>query len=96
MRRRYLVAYDICDDVRLRRVHDVVRSFGLRLQYSVFVCDLDGMEKIALKTRLRGVMLQNADSVMFIDLGEPSRGGVERFEFLGVAVKLPTEGPLIV
>jgi CRISPR-associated protein Cas2 len=38
MRHRYIVAYDIRDEVRLRRVHDVVRGYGIRLQYSVFLC----------------------------------------------------------
>jgi CRISPR-associated protein Cas2 len=96
MRRRYVVAYDIRDDVRLRRVHDVVRSFGTTLQYSVFLCDLDGIEKIALKSRLRGIMKQSEDSVMLVDLGEPAGRGTDCFEFLGVSTALPKEGPLIV
>lgn len=96
MRRRWLVAYDIRDEVRLRRVHDVVRSFGCRLQYSVFLCDLTDVERIGLKSRLREVTKATVDSVLFIDLGEPDRRGTECIEFMGVAPLLPTDGPLIV
>lgn len=95
-RRRYIVAYDIRDDVRLRRVHDVVRSFGVRLQYSVFLCDLSNIEKIDLKSQLRVAMVQQADSVMFVDLGAPERRGTYCFEFMGPSPGLPRDGPMIV
>jgi CRISPR-associated protein Cas2 len=35
-RRRFLVAYDIADPVRLRRVCAVMEDHGERLQYSIF------------------------------------------------------------
>jgi CRISPR-associated protein Cas2 len=95
-RRRWLVAYDICDDVRLRRVHDIVRSHGDRLQYSVFLCDLTAIEKINLKTELRDVLNQHADSVVFIDLGEPDRHGSAAIEFMGKSQHMPSDGPTIV
>lgn len=34
----YLVAYDICDPRRLRRVAKLMERFGLRIQKSVFEC----------------------------------------------------------
>lgn len=96
VRRRWLVAYDIRDDVRLRRVHDVVRSHGDRLQYSVFLCDLTPIERLNLKTALREVMNQHLDSVVFIDLGEPGRPGSASIEFMGTSLPMPTTGPTIV
>lgn len=95
-RRRWLVAYDIRDDVRLRRVHDIVRSHGDRLQYSVFLCDLTPIERIDLKVALREVLNQHADSIVFIDLGEPDRQGSATIEFMGVSLPMPTNGPTIV
>lgn len=95
-RRRWLVAYDIRDDVRLRRVHDIVRSHGDRLQYSVFLCDLTPIEKLDLKSELREVLNQHADSMVFIDLGEPDRQGSAAIEFMGVSLPMPTKGPMIV
>lgn len=95
-RRRWLVAYDIRDDVRLRRVYDVVRSHGDRLQYSVFICNLTPSEKIGLLSELRGVVHQRIDSIVLIDLGVPGRAGSARIEYMGSPVALPTDGPTIV
>ena len=36
----YLVAYDISDPKRLRKVATVCEDFGYRKQYSVFLCRL--------------------------------------------------------
>lgn len=95
-RRRWLVAYDIRDEVRLRRVHDVVRSHGDRLQFSVFLCDLTIIEKIQLMVELREAMNQSIDSVVLIDLGEPGRAGSASIEFMGPSTTLPSGGPTIV
>ncbi len=38
---RYLVAYDICDPKRLRRVALTCEDYGVRVQKSVFECDLE-------------------------------------------------------
>lgn len=37
----YLVTYDIRDPARLRRVASAMKDFGVRVQYSVFECDID-------------------------------------------------------
>ena len=36
-----LVAYDITDAKRLRRVAEVCEDYGVRVQYSIFECHLD-------------------------------------------------------
>jgi len=91
-RRRYLVAYDIREPVRLRKVHDVVAGHGYPMQYSVFVCDLNPSEKIGLKSALRDVMDQRVDSVAMIDLGTPGARGANCFEFMGTRQVLPPAG----
>lgn len=95
-RRRWLVAYDICNDGRLRRVHDIVRSHGQRLQYSVFICDLTGVEKLNLKSALRDAIDHRADSIAFIDLGELGRPGSAKVESMGTLPPMPMNGPTIV
>lgn len=95
-RRRWLVAYDIRDAPRLRRVYDVVRSHGTRLQYSVFLCDLSLSERTILKSELREVINHQHDSVVFIDLGVPSRPGSANIEYMGTPIVLPDGGPTIV
>ncbi|AHE98430.1 CRISPR-associated endonuclease Cas2 [Thioalkalivibrio paradoxus] len=42
LQRGYLLCYDIADPVRLRRVHRVVKEHGLRIQYSVYLLEVNG------------------------------------------------------
>jgi CRISPR-associated protein Cas2 len=95
-RRRYLVAYDIRDDGRLRRVHRTVKAYGWAMQYSVFICDLDRIELLQLQTALGDIIHHHADSVALIDLGEPHERGRLCFEFMGVPPRLPTSGPVVI
>lgn len=95
-RRRYLVAYDIREPKRLREVHSTVKSFGYPLQYSVFICDLDAMEKTALREEVGSRINHREDSVILVDLGDPANRGIECFEFMGVGPPLPRVGPTIV
>jgi CRISPR-associated protein Cas2 len=95
-RRRYLVAYDIRESKRLRDVHACMKRYGHALQYSVFLCDLDGMEKLSMKLDLHAVINEREDSVALVDLGDPRRQGMDCFEFLGVTLGLPRGGPTIV
>jgi len=83
-RSRYLVAYDVREARRLRRVHKVVKDYGYPLQYSVFVCDLTAIELIGLKSDLEGEAHLGEDSIAIFDLGRPTGRGVECIEFLGV------------
>ena len=90
------MAYDIRDDQRLRRVHDIVRSHGDRLQYSVFLCDLSPRELLKLRWELKDVMNEAADSIAIVDLGDPAvaeRTGT--FEFLGIPPDLPSGGATV-
>jgi CRISPR-associated protein Cas2 len=95
-RRRYVVAYDIRDDRRLRLVHKTMKGFGQPLQYSVFLCDLDMVEKYAMRLALGELIHHGLDSVVFIDLGDAATRGGECFEFMGPHGPLPDYGPRIV
>ena len=96
MRRRYLVCYDIRDQRRLRETHRVVLGFGDMLQYSVYLCDLSGAERIDLVDRLRDVIDQRADSIVLFDLGQADSGSARIVETLGPPREPPAGGPLIV
>jgi CRISPR-associated protein Cas2 len=61
----YLVAYDICDPKRLRKVAQTCEDFGLRRQYSVFLCRLTATDLVRLKSRLYDVIDLKADQVFF-------------------------------
>lgn len=95
-RKRFLVAYDIRDEKRLRQVHKTMKGFGWAMQYSVFICDLDSMEMTSMKMALGGVIHHGADSIAVIDLGPPADRGQRCFQFMGIAPQLPTSGPVII
>ncbi|HZT94494.1 MAG TPA: CRISPR-associated endonuclease Cas2 [Gaiellaceae bacterium] len=88
-RTRYLLAYDIRDARRLRRVHEVAKSYGEPLQYSVFVCDLTRVELLGLRADLLLEMNLHEDSVGIFDLGPPSGRGLRCVEFIGARRPLP-------
>ncbi len=75
--RTYLVAYDISDPKRLRRVAKACEDFGLRRQYSVFFCRLAAVDVVRLKTRLYDVIDLDHDQVLFIPLCERCASAIE-------------------
>ena len=93
-RRRLLVAYDIADPVRLRRVCTVMEQHGERLQYSVFLCDLSAGERAELESAVTAIMDLAQDSVIEIDLGPLEHPA--RIRMLGKRRQLPGSGPQIV
>jgi len=64
----YLVAYDICNPKRLRKVARTCEDFGFRRQYSVFVCRLSATDLVRLKSRLYDIINLQEDQVLFIPL----------------------------
>jgi CRISPR-associated protein Cas2 len=93
-RRRFLVAYDIADPVRLRRVCGVMEDHGERLQYSVFLCDLGVAERAEMEAAVTSIMNLARDSVVEIDLGPTAHPAEIRM--LGKRRTLPGSGPQIV
>ena len=94
-RTRYLLAYDIREKRRLRRVHRVAKDFGEPLQYSLFVCDLTVVELVRLKAALVEEMKQTEDRISIFDLGPPGGRGVRCIEFIGRRRELPSDDPAI-
>jgi CRISPR-associated protein Cas2 len=93
-RRRHLIAYDIADPTRLRRVAKVMEAYGQRLQYSVFLCDLSGIENTRWMAEILQIVNLSEDSVVTIDLGPV--GNPTPVRSIGVSRRLPTAGPTIV
>ncbi len=93
-RRRYLMAYDIAEPRRLRRVCTLMQDHGDRLQYSVFLCDLTIAERAELEASVTAVMDLDEESVVEIDLGPVLAAAAVRC--LGRPRRLPATGPRIV
>ena len=77
MRNSYLVAYDIADDKRLRKVFQTMRNYGDHLQYSVFECQLTPTDLIRCRADLAQIIHHDEDQVLFVDLG-PAAGRGDR------------------
>ncbi|WP_028708762.1 CRISPR-associated endonuclease Cas2 [Propionicicella superfundia] len=92
-RRRYLIAYDIRDERRLRRVCKLMEGHGTRLQYSVFLCDLSDRELLIWRSDIVQLMELELDSVVYVDLGGV---GATNVEVIGAPRQFPHTGPMIV
>jgi CRISPR-associated protein Cas2 len=82
----YIVAYDISHPKRLRKVATTCEDFGVRRQYSVFLCRLSATDFVRLRSRLYDLIHREEDQVLFIPLCAKC---VQLIEAIG----RPTEAP---
>lgn len=92
-RRRFLIAYDICEPKRLRQVCKTMEEYGERLQYSVFICDLSRSELVHARAEVEQQMNLAEDSIVIVDLGDTTSA---RFTFIGKRRPLPTHQARII
>lgn len=93
-----LVTYDVATETaagraRLRRVAQVCKDFGQRVQKSVFECTVNQAQYERLKRRLLRCIQEKEDSLRFYRLPEPRERVVEEF---GVGHVVDFRGPLVV
>lgn len=96
MRKDTVVAYDISDQDRLRRVLKVMRGFGDHLQYSVFRCALNEQERLRLIAALSAVINHVEDQVLFVELGIYDISSQARYSTLGRAIMHPRRHAIVV
>lgn len=60
----HLVAYDICDPKRLRKVAKTCEDYGIRVEYSVFECDLSDELFSELWSRLGDLIDAEEDALL--------------------------------
>jgi CRISPR-associated protein Cas2 len=65
----YVVAYDISEPRRWRRVFKIMKGYGVWLQLSVFHCRLDGGRRAAMAMALEALIDHATDHVVILDLG---------------------------
>ena len=68
MKSKYLVCYDICDPAKLGRVFRVVKSIGIHMQYSVFLCSFTWPELQEFKGRIAKIINTNEDDIRIYPL----------------------------
>lgn len=93
-----LVTYDVKTEKpegkrRLRRVAEVCKDYGQRVQWSVFECLVGEKELAMLQHRLLAEMEKEEDSIRFYFLDEEARRKTEHY---GIGKSVDMEGPLVV
>ena len=64
----YVIAYDIPDDKRRTKVHQLLLGYGKWTQYSLFECFLTRKQLILLHAKLSEHLVEKQDSVRFYPL----------------------------
>ncbi len=91
----YIVAYDISDPRRWRRVHRLMQGYGAWLQLSVFQCRLSRRRMVELRAELERLVKREEDHVLVLDLG-PAEGVEVRVWSLGRRFEPVRREPVIV
>lgn len=63
LQKAWLVAYDICEPRRLRRVHRQLRKEGVPAQYSAFTVEADDEQIETLLDKLRALIDERQDDL---------------------------------
>jgi len=88
-----VVSYDVVDDRKRTRIAKAMKSYGERVQKSVFECRIDDQQFIRMKKTLESIMDMNEDSVRFYFL---CKGCVDRIEISGWGTVTEDENLIIV
>ncbi|MEQ9550207.1 CRISPR-associated endonuclease Cas2 [Coleofasciculus sp. G2-EDA-02] len=73
----YVIAYDIPDDKRRKKIADLLEGYGQRVQYSVFELVLSQKKFNELKSRLQKKVKLSEDSLRFYPLSRHTLAQVE-------------------
>lgn len=61
----YLICYDVVDDYRRNKISQVLEGYGLRVQWSVFECELTKKQCQTLQSKLTRYLNEGEDQVRF-------------------------------
>jgi CRISPR-associated protein Cas2 len=93
--RRYLIAYDISDDVRRTKVAKKLESYGDRVQFSVFIVDARPAKVLRLRAQLTEMINEGTDSLLFCNLGTLRDSQSRSLDVVGVSRTITDHGPAI-
>ena len=93
-----LITYDVNTESavgrkRLRQVAKACQNYGVRVQNSVFECELDSGQLLMVKDKLSRLIDMEKDSLRFYNLGSSGRNKVQHF---GAKACFDVTDPLIV
>jgi len=92
-----LITYDVNTENaegrrRLRKVAKTCEDYGVRVQNSVFECEVDAGQFLKLKNKLSALIDTERDSLRFYNLGSDRR----KVEHFGAKPSLDVTEPLII
>lgn len=92
-----LVSYDVATSdmagkQRLRRIAKLCMKWGIRVQYSVFECNVNPMQWLELKTQLESIFDPNVDSLRYYNLGDKY---MYKIEHIGAKPAIDVENTLL-
>ena len=92
-----LVSYDVstvdkAGRRRLRRIAKACLNLGVRVQNSVFECNVDAAQWVKLKAELENIFDPETDSLRYYNLGN---NYTTRIEHVGAKPALDLEQPLL-
>lgn len=64
-KKMWIIAYDIADNKRRRRVVKVLEKYGTRANFSVFECMLTSSQLTLIRNKLKKVIDPSDDKVIF-------------------------------
>lgn len=67
--RNYVVAYDISDAKRWRKIFRTMKGYGRWSQLSVFHCRLNGRRRAEMAMALETMISPGEDHILILDLG---------------------------
>jgi len=92
-----LVSYDVSTVTsagrqRLRRISKACQNWGIRVQNSVFECNVDAAQWVKLKAELESIFNPQTDSLRYYNLGNHYS---TRIEHVGAKPTIDVEEPLL-
>ena len=93
-----LVSYDVSTITldgrrRLRQIARACQNWGVRVQNSVFECNVNPAQWVKLKADLEGIFNPETDSLRYYNLGDKYN---TRIEHVGAKPAMDVEAPLII
>jgi CRISPR-associated protein Cas2 len=73
---RFVICYDVVEDPRRTKVAHLLEDHGLRVQYSVFECELNEAQLIGLQQKLSELIDLTTDSIRIYRLCTTCREAV--------------------
>lgn len=61
----FIIAYDIPDDTRRRKVSETLENYGTRVQESVFECHLTSIQREEVQERIARLIEPEVDNVRY-------------------------------